>query len=29
MKYWSCTKFADWIRGTPKLLAGTAEQWNE
>jgi hypothetical protein len=27
--YWSCSKFADWVRGTPKLGAGTAEQWDE
>jgi hypothetical protein len=27
--YWSCTKFADWIRGTAKLSAGTSEQWDE
>jgi hypothetical protein len=27
--YWSCSKFADWIRGTPKLGAGTSEQWDE
>jgi len=27
--YWSCTPFADWIRGTKKLGAGTAEQWDE
>ena len=27
--YWSCTKFADWIRGTNKLGAGTSEEWNE
>ena len=27
--YWSCSKFADWIRGTKKLGAGTAEQWDE
>ena len=26
--YWSCTKFADWLRGTTKPLAGTAEEWN-
>jgi hypothetical protein len=26
--YWSCTKFADWVRGTPKPLAGTTEEWN-
>lgn len=25
--YWSCSKFADWIRGTPKLNAGTSEEW--
>lgn len=25
--YWSCSKFADWIRGTPRLDAGTAEEW--
>lgn len=27
--YWSCSKFADWVRGTPKLSAGTGEQWDE
>jgi hypothetical protein len=26
--YWSCSKFADWLRGTIKPLAGTAEEWN-
>lgn len=26
--YWSCTPFADWIRGTKKLSAGTAEEWD-
>ncbi|HSW85978.1 MAG TPA: hypothetical protein VLG49_00600 [Rhabdochlamydiaceae bacterium] len=26
--YWSCSKFADWIRGTPKPYAGTTKQWN-
>lgn len=26
--YWSCTKFADWIRGTAKLKAGTSEEWD-
>ena len=26
--YWSCTPFADWLRGTKKLSAGTAEQWD-
>jgi hypothetical protein len=25
--YWSCSKFADFIRGTPKLGAGTRPQW--
>jgi hypothetical protein len=27
--YWTCSKFADWIRGTKKLGAGTAEEWDE
>jgi len=27
--YWSCTPFADWLRGTKKLSAGTAEQWDD
>jgi hypothetical protein len=27
--YWTCSKFADWLRGTKKLGAGTAEQWDE
>jgi len=27
--YWSCTKFADWLRGTKKLGAGTSEEWDE
>jgi hypothetical protein len=27
--YWTISKFADWIRGTPKLDMGTAEQWDE
>jgi hypothetical protein len=27
--YWSCSKFADWVRGTKKLGAGTAEQWDD
>lgn len=25
--YWTCTKFADWIRGTPKPNMGTADEW--
>jgi hypothetical protein len=28
-RYWSCSKFADWLRGTKKLSAGTAEQWDD
>ena len=27
--YWSCSKFADWIRGTNKLSAATSEEWDE
>ncbi len=26
--YWSCTKFADWIRGTKNPLTYTSEEWN-
>ena len=26
--YWSCTPFADWVRGTKKLSMGTSEEWN-
>ena len=25
--YWSCSKFADWLRGTKKLSAGTGKEW--
>ena len=28
-KYWTCSKFADWVRGTAKLNAGTAEEWDD
>ena len=28
-RYWSCTPFADWIRGTTKLKMGTSEEWHE
>jgi len=28
-RYWSCSPFADWIRGTKKLSAGTAEEWDD
>ena len=27
--YWTIGKFADWVRGTPKLKAGTCEEWDE
>lgn len=27
--YWTCSKFADWLRGTTKLKAGTSEEWDE
>jgi len=27
--YWSCSKFADWLRGTSKLGAGTSKEWYE
>ena len=27
-KYWTCSKFADWVRGTPTLKAGTADDWD-
>ncbi len=27
--YWTCSKFADWLRGTTKLKCGTSEQWHE
>jgi hypothetical protein len=27
--YWTCSKFADWLRGTTKLKAGTGEEWDE
>ncbi len=26
--YWTCSKFADWLRGTPKPPMGTAEVWD-
>jgi hypothetical protein len=25
--YWTISKFADWLRGTPKLKCGTGEEW--
>ena len=27
--YWSCSKFADWIRGTAKLKMGTGKEWDD
>ena len=27
-QYWSCSSFADWVRGKPKLKLGTSEEWN-
>ena len=27
--YWTCSKFADWVRGTPKGEAKTSEGWDE
>jgi hypothetical protein len=27
--YWTCSKFADWLRGTTKLNCGTIEEWDE
>lgn len=28
-KYWSCSKFADWLRGSDKLKVGTGDEWDE
>lgn len=28
-KYWSCSKFADWLRGTPKPHAETSQGWKK
>lgn len=27
--YWTCSPFADWLRGTTKLKCGTSEEWGE
>jgi len=27
--YWTCSKFADWLRGTTKLKCGTGKEWQE
>ena len=29
MGYWTCSKFADWLRGTKTLKCGTAEEWDD
>jgi hypothetical protein len=26
--YWSCSPFADWVRGKPKLKMGTSDEWH-
>ncbi len=28
-QYWSCSKFADWLRGTPKGGAKTSDDWDD
>lgn len=27
--YWSCSKLADWLRGTTKLKCGTGDEWKD
>lgn len=27
--YWTCSKFADWLRGTPKIDSGTSKEWGQ
>lgn len=27
--YWTCSRFADWLRGTPKPQAATSKGWRE
>ena len=27
--YWTCSNFADWVRGTPKIPSGTSEEWTK
>jgi hypothetical protein len=29
LNYWSCSKFADWLRGTDKPKMGTGNEWNQ
>jgi hypothetical protein len=29
IRYWSCGKFADWLRGTKKIGSGTSKEWYE
>lgn len=28
-KYWTCSRFADWLRGTPKPKWGTGDEWKD
>lgn len=27
--YWSCSRFADWLRGNDKLKCGTSDEWDD
>lgn len=27
--YWSCSKFSDWLRGTPSLECGSGQEWRD
>jgi len=29
VNYWSCSKFANWVRGTEKLHSGTSAEWSQ
>ena len=29
MEHWTCSKFADWLRGTKSLKCGTSEEWDD
>lgn len=29
INYWSCSKFADYVRGTKSISYGTSEEWND
>ena len=26
-RYWSCSRFVDWLRGTAKISSGTGSEW--